>query len=272
MAETAPDPVAELLRHERALCLALLAALTGLAWAYTLAGPGMPASAPAMTPGLGDGMARMTMAGHGWSAGHAAMMLAMWWVMMAAMMLPSAAPVVLLAAALNRRATGAAPFAGAAVFVAGYLLAWLGFSLAATAAQWGLAASGLLGPGMASASTVLTGAMLLGAGLWQFTPAKRACLRHCRSPVDWLLRHRARGVRGALLTGLGHGGYCLGCCWALMVLLFAGGVMNLWWIAGLALVVLAEKLAPRGPGFGRWLGAGLVAAGLAVLLAAARGY
>ncbi|MGR3627282.1 MAG: DUF2182 domain-containing protein [Limimaricola sp.] len=273
MAETA-QPVAGLLRRDRWISIALLAGVCAAAWGYTLAGVGMEASAIAMTPFPGqgadmDGMPGMAQAE--WGVAHAAAMLAMWWVMMVAMMLPAAAPVVLLAAALNRRTAGAepsarsAPFAGAGVFVAGYLIVWLGFSVLAVAAQWALSASGLLGAGMASAETRLTGALLLGAGAWQFAPVKRACLRHCRSPVDWLVRRRGRGWRGALATGIGHGGYCLGCCWALMALLFAGGVMNLWWIGGLALVVLVEKLAPRGPVAGRLLGAGLVAAGAMVL-------
>ena len=261
-------PVAHLLRRERWLGIGLLCGVCALAWIYTLAGLGMGASAIEMTPlpwreAQPSGMPGTARAA--WSPGYALAMLAMWWVMMIAMMLPSAAPVILLAAALNRRAAGPPPFAGAGVFAAGYLAVWLGFGAAAVAAQWALSASGLLGGGMASADARLTGALLMGAGAWQFAPAKQACLRHCRSPVDWLVRRRARGWRGAFATGIAHGGYCLGCCWALMLLLFAGGVMNLWWIAGLALVVLAEKLAPRGPVFGRWLGAGLLLTGLAVL-------
>ncbi|MBB3711091.1 putative metal-binding membrane protein [Limimaricola variabilis] len=263
MAEAAADRLVPLLRRDRLICGALLAAVCALAWVYTLAGAriALPFGGVAPAPGEGTGSAAM-----GWSLSHAALMLAMWWVMMVAMMLPSAAPVILLAAALNRRTTGRAPFSATAVFVAGYQLTWLGFSLVAVVAQAALSEVRWIGSGMASASGVLSGGLLLAAGAWQFTPAKRACLRHCRSPVDWLIRHRGRGWRGALAIGVGHGGYCLGCCWALMALLFVGGVMNPLWIAGLALLVLVEKLAPRGPAVGRITGLILLMSGGVVLL------
>jgi predicted metal-binding membrane protein len=263
MAEAAADRLVPLLRRDRLICGALLAAVCALAWVYTLAGAGIAPPAGGLAPAPDESPGSTAM---GWSLSHGALMLAMWWVMMVAMMLPSAAPVILLAAALNRRTTGRAPFSATAVFVAGYLLAWLGFSLAAVAAQAALSEARWLGSGMASASGVLSGGLLLAAGAWQFTPAKRACLRHCRSPVDWLIRHRGRGWRGALAIGVGHGGYCLGCCWALMALLFAGGVMDPLWIAGLALLVLVEKLAPRGPALGRITGLLLLMSGGVVLL------
>jgi predicted metal-binding membrane protein len=253
--------------------MAALLLVAALAWVYTLAGVGMemnalemtyPTSASMKTDGLTTSMA---MSMPRWSAGYAGIMLTMWWVMMIAMMLPSAAPTILLAAALNRRSnTDRPPYGPAGFFAAGYLLAWLCFSAAAVAAQWALENGGQLSATMQSTSVHLTGGLLIAAGLWQLTPIKHACLRHCRSPVDYLIRHRRPGSRGAFVMGMGHGTYCLGCCWFLMALLFAGGIMNLYWIVGLALFVLAEKVLARGVWFGRVAGVGLIVAGTVTLL------
>lgn len=250
-----PDPgrssLEGALRRDRRVVVASLVLVAASAWAYMLAGAGLDMDAPVTTPE--------------WTLTHTAVVLAMWWVMMIAMMLPSAAPVILLATALNRRSHAAAqPFGAAGFFTAGYLAAWLLFSLAAAAAQWMLAGSGVLSHSMDSASTALSAGLLIGAGLWQLTPVKQACLRHCRSPVQFLTRHRRPGNAGAVAMGMVHGSYCLGCCWFLMALLFVGGVMNLYWIAGLALIVLAEKSLPRGYWFSRATGAALVAAGVVV--------
>ena len=146
--------------------------------------------------------------------------------------------------------------------------------MAATAAQWALERAALLTPGMAMGSAVAASLLFIGAGVYQFTPLKRACLRHCRSPVEFLARHWRRGPGGAFAMGARHGAFCLGCCWAMMLLLFAGGVMSLAWIAALALLVLVEKLLPAGPLVGRAVGVALIAwgaAGLAVAVAATGG-
>ena len=199
--------------------------------------------------------------------GYIFVLLAMWWIMMIAMMLPSAAPIILLTAALNRRSTSDhPPYGTTAFFTIGYLLAWFLFSLVAVAGQLVLESNGLLSFKMQSNSTYLTAGLLLAAGVWQFSPIKQACLRHCRSPIEFITRNRRPGNQGALVMGLHHGTYCLGCCWFLMALLFAGGVMNLYWIAGLALFVLIEKLFSRGVWFGRITGAGLVITGTALLV------
>jgi predicted metal-binding membrane protein len=197
-----------------------------------------------------------------WTPGYAVVIFFMWWLMMVAMMVPSASPVVLLYGALNRD-RGAW---GALEFLSGYLVAWAGFSLAATAAQGLLSASGLLSAMyMNLATTYLAAALLIGAGLYQLTPVKAACLDYCRGPVEALTHHRRTGRAAAFRMGLVHGGYCLGCCWALMSLLFVGGVMNIWWIAGIALYVAVEKLAPGGRRVAQLMAATLLVAGFTTL-------
>jgi predicted metal-binding membrane protein len=199
-----------------------------------------------------------------WDFAYWLLMFSMWWVMMAAMMLPSATPTILLAAALNRKANPtSAPFGETNRFALGYLLAWGGFSLIATIAQWSLEHSGLLsGMTMTTTRPWLGGGLLIATAAWQFTPMKQACLRHCRSPIEFLV---ARRGRSGFATGLEHGAWCLGCCWFLMGLLFVGGVMNLFWIAGLSVFVLLEKLMPQGRGFG-YLTAVLLVCGGALLV------
>ena len=202
-------------------------------------------------------------------------MLAMWWVMMIAMMVPSAAPMILLYARVSRHNQKAAvqdPADGpvlvpTAVFLAGYLLSWLLFSLVATALQWALEQAGLVhGMMMWSNSHTLSGVFLLAAGAYQLSPLKNTCLTHCRSPVSYLSAHWRKGRLGALRMGLAHGLYCVGCCWFLMLLLFVGGIMNLVWIAGLAIVVLLEKLMPQGGAIARIFGALMLASGAYLLL------
>ena len=199
-----------------------------------------------------------------WTLGYAAVIFGMWAIMMVAMMLPAVAPVVLLTAALDRQRGVGAP-ARSALFAAGYLVVWSGFSLAATLLQWGLDMAGLLSPAMAAANRLVAGAVLLAAGLYQWTPLKNACLSHCRSPIAFLMQHWRQGSLGAVLTGIRHGAFCLGCCWMLMGLLFVGGLMNLAWIAAIALLVLIEKTAPWGGRMARVTGTALAAWGVATL-------
>jgi len=200
-----------------------------------------------------------------WTPGYAAAMFAMWAVMMAAMMVPSAAPTLFLFAALRRHAGGPAA-RDTALFVAGYVLAWTAFSVAATGAQWALATTSLLDDAMSSEGPRLAGALFLVAGLYQFSPLKGACLAHCRVPARFLVEHRRGGAWGSLAMGLEHGTYCVGCCAALMALLFALGVMNLLWVVALSLFVLAEKILPWGRAFGRISGIALIACGFAFFL------
>lgn len=258
----AGEHLSGLLRRDRALVLAGLAAVSAAAWAYLLIGPGIE-----MTRMGPDAMGMMAMRPE-WTAVYAVLIFLMWAVMMAAMMLPSAAPTVLLVAALAQRRAAAAK-GGAALFASGYLVVWFGFGLVATVLQWALDRAGLLSPRMAIANAVLAGAVFLAAGIYQWTPLKDACLRHCRSPVGFLVAHWREGRIGMASTGIRHGAYCLGCCWMLMALLFAGGLMNLAWVAAIALFVLAEKAAPWGGRMSRATGVVLALCGVALISQAA---
>jgi predicted metal-binding membrane protein len=201
-----------------------------------------------------------------WDALHLALLFAMWAVMMVGMMLPSAAPTLLLYAALARKSDSSGSVAlRVYAFAAGYLAIWTLFSLLATALQRVLVAALVLSPMMEVQNRAWAGGLLVLAGIYQFTAAKRACLTACRSPVEFITRHWKPGRSGAFRMGLEHGLYCLGCCWALMLLLFVGGVMNLWVIAAITLFVLLEKIAPLGAQAGRLSGALLLLLGAWVL-------
>jgi predicted metal-binding membrane protein len=207
--------------------------------------------------------AQLTMPMSDWSVANWAAVFIMWAVMMAAMMLPTAMPMVSVFGTLNKSRGEAGR---TAAFVAGYLALWTAFGLAATAAQWALQRNGLLSPMIVSVSPALSGALLMIAGVFQFTPLKHACLRACRAPLGFLLTDWRDGLWGASRMGIRHGLYCLGCCWALMALLFLGGAMNLLWIAALTLLVAMEKLAPKGDFLAKALGALMIGAGAARLI------
>ena len=187
---------------------------------------------------------------------------------MIAMMLPTAAPTVLLVTTLawERQDNSNLVPTTAMLFALGYLLVWCGFSLAATLLQWGLDNAGLLSEKMAFANAVLTSTVLIAAGVYQWTPLKDACLRHCRSPSEFLFRHLRLGLLGAVGTGVRHGLFCLGCCWMLMALLFVGGLMSLAWVGAIALFVLVEKTMPWGDWMGRLTGLLLVLWGATILV------
>ncbi|TIN91900.1 MAG: DUF2182 domain-containing protein [Mesorhizobium sp.] len=226
------------LRRDRAVVTAALVVIAVLAWAYVLwlaAGMDMGATAAPVF--------------RAWAAADFAFIFTMWTVMMVGMMTPSVAPMLLLYAGVGRKARAdGRPIASTGWFFAGYLAVWVVFSLVATAAQWLLAGLALLSPSMATDSAILGGLVLIAAGLYQWTPLKGVCLRQCQAPIAFLASHG--GFRsapfGALRLGVAHGAYCLGCCWALMALLFVGGVMNVLWIAGIAALVLLEKIIPTG--------------------------
>ena len=251
----------KILDRDRLVVLAALAAVVELAWAYlvyvVLAQPAMDMDAVAMA----------AMPPPDWDAGYFAATVAMWMVMMVGMMLPSAAPTVLLFDALQRQGGAARrrDRRATALFAAGYVVAWSAFSVLATTAQWGLSTAMLLSAMMTSKSPVFAGVLLVAAGAYQFTSWKTACLSQCRSPAEFLVRHRRPGELGPLLMGLQHGVQCIGCCWALMALLFVFGVMNLLWVATLAIFVFLEKLTPAGPRVGRIGGILMVCTGLALM-------
>ena len=262
---TSASALERILKRDRLVVIAGLAAVASLAWAHTLAGVGMGMNAFQMT-GMSDAGAT-SVSPVAWSPARALVVFAMWLIMMIAMMLPSAAPVVLLFAAIARkRRTPARAEVGAAAFVAGYLAIWAVFSAGAALAQWAFEMSRLLTPMMQSTSAAFDGALLLAAGVYQLTPFKRACLRTCRSPLGFLMSRWRTGCSAVFGMGLEHGAYCVGCCWALMLLLFAGGVMNLSVIAALTAFVAVEKLAPFGM-HSAWIsGVLLMAAGLWMLV------
>lgn len=216
---------------------------------------------------MGHPLAQLTMPHSArWSAANLLAIWVMWAVMMGAMMLPAALPMILTFSGLSMRN---AERSRGLSFVAGYLLIWVAFSAAATALQWALQAMGWVDPMIVSTSATLTGLLLVIAGLYQFSPLKKVCLSRCRTPLVFLLGEWRAGTEGALVMGLRHGLLCVGCCWALMALLFAGGVMNLAWVAALSLAVAVEKIAPYGDRLGAVLGVGLLLAGSARLLSLA---
>jgi predicted metal-binding membrane protein len=219
------------------------------------------------------GMGLMMPVSAPWQPVEFAFVLAMWAVMMVGMMTPSAVPMILIYARLGRQAAAQSkPFAATGWFAAAYLLTWAGFALVATAAQWGLQRATLLDPTMASASQVLGGIVLVAAGIYQWTPLKDRCLAQCQSPLLFIQRQGGfrRDRSGSLALGARHGAYCVGCCWALMALLFVGGVMNVLWIAAIAIFVLAEKVIPARRLISRIGGAGFIGGAVWLLAAALR--
>jgi predicted metal-binding membrane protein len=256
------DAVLEsIVRRDRVVGVAALALLVAAAWLY------LAHFASGMSEISLDDMPGMAMSEmYEWSWIEVAMLAVMWVVMMVAMMMPAATPMILIFAAIHRRrAEQGRPAVPTALFALGYLIVWTAFSVVVALAQSALHAAALLSPNMVAGSSVLAGALLLVAGVFQWTPLKRACLAVCRSPLGFVIQHWREGRAGALGMGVRHGLYCLGCCWALMGLLFVAGVMNLVWVAILAVAVLIEKVAPHGDLVGRIAGVALVVAGLSML-------
>ena len=261
MAALDRTPLEALLRRDRLVVGAGLAALVAAAWLYLLHMAAVM-SDMAMHAAM-PGMAMPMM--YAWSWVEVGALAVMWTVMMVAMMTPSAAPMILMFAMIHRRRRAEGrPAVPTAIFVLGYLAIWTAYSVAAALAQAGLHAAALLSPAMAATSPLLAGGLLVVAGLFQWTPLKHACLSTCRSPMAFLIANWREGRAGAFLMGVRHGLYCLGCCWALMALLFVAGVMNLLWVAAIAVAVLIEKVVPRGDLVGRVTGVALVIAGLLV--------
>ncbi|MGH6806414.1 MAG: DUF2182 domain-containing protein, partial [Ensifer adhaerens] len=196
------------LRRDRIIVLAALATVIVISWTYVLAGAGMSVSVFEMARMTSGKAGMQMMVPAVWDMGYAVLMFFMWWVMMIAMMLPSAAPTVLLFAAISRQqAERGNPCVPTSLFASAYLVAWAGFSVVAVGLQWGLERLASLSPMLASESAALGGTLLLAAGIYQLTPLKRACLRHCRSPLQFVLTHWRRGRSGAFRMGIEQGAY-----------------------------------------------------------------
>ena len=269
--ETPTTLLEAVLRRDRLVVIAAILLVAGLAWGYTIylawdsgnlgngSSVGISMAMPRMTP---------------WGPADWGAMFVMWAVMMAAMMVPSAAPMILLFATVNRRRREQQkPYVSTLVFLAGYVVIWVGFAGGATVANWALHTHGLLSSMAGSTldsngGSILGAAFLLAAGVFQWSPLKYTCLSHCRTPMGFIMSDWRDGTGGALRMGLQHGVFCLGCCWVLMALLFVLGIMNLVWIAALAAFVLLEKVVPKGQMLGRAAGlllmawGGLVVSGL----------
>lgn len=263
MSEAALETV---LKRDRIVVAAALVTLTALAWIYVLgtATSMSGATSASSMPGMDMPVMSMSSAGSVWSIGGFALTVAMWVVMMIGMMTPSAAPMILLYARVGRQARADGRlFASTGWFAGGYLLAWSGFAVAASLAQLALAQMTLITPMLSAANNLFAGLMLVAAGIYQWTPLKHSCLSQCQAPLSFLQRHGGfrRDPKGSLNLGLKHGLACIGCCWALMMLLFVGGVMNALWIAALSILVLLEKLRILGPFMPRFVGLVLVAVG-----------
>lgn len=228
---------------DRVIVVGALALLIGISWLYLMMWPmPMPDSAGVTAPG------------------YALLTIMMWFLMMVAMMVPAVTPVVMLFDRVSQQTAARVPRTFS--FVGGYLCAWLAFSAAVSVLQIALIRIGLIDTMGITRHRIVTAALLITVGIYQWLPLKSACLDHCRSPLQFLTHRYRPGLAGAWRMGLEHGLYCVGCCWLLMLLLFVGGVMNLWWIAGIAILVSIEKLMPRGELVAKSMGVLAIVAGL----------
>jgi predicted metal-binding membrane protein len=244
------SPVAGVISRDRLVIASCIVVITALAWTYLV-----HLSSQKMT---------MPMSAS-WTGADFFFTFAMWSVMMIGMMSATAFPVLSLFSGMQKNRTGRAPDKTVLLFGVGYLIVWIGFSSVAALAQWALHEAAVLSTGMATTSSVLAGIVLLLAGAYQLTPTKGACLRQCQSPLGFLMTNWREGAKGALAMGLKHGKYCLGCCWALMCVLFVVGVMNLAWVAALTGFILIEKFGRSGFYVARLGGVAMMAAGILVM-------
>lgn len=252
-----------ILNRDRILVIAGLATITALAWVYVLQ------SASSMTRMDINNMEMSMPTTQAWGNGVLLITFVMWAVMMVAMMTPSATPMISMFARLSRqREAVQTPIPATIIFLLGYLMVWTLFSAGATLVQWGLHSASLLSPEVISVSPALGGILLILAGVYQFTPLKRVCLAHCRTPLGFLMTEWREGTKGALIMGVRHGIYCIGCCWLLMTLLFVAGVMNLLWVALIAGCVLVEKVVPAGHWVSRAMGLLAIGWGVWLLISA----
>ena len=247
----------EYFKNERGIILAALMVLCALAWWYTVY----------LAQTMNCCLFAVRHAWPFWSAQQFGMMFVMWVVMMAAMMVPTITPMVLVFAMVNRkRHEQAKPYVPTGFFLLGYLIVWTVFSLLMTFTQEWLQVRALISAHMVLNNQIIQGSILALAGIFQWTPLKNKCLTHCRSPFDFIMTDWREGAGGAVMMGIRHGTFCLGCCWLLMLLLFVGGVMNIAWIVFLTVFVLAEKVFPYGHLVSRVAGAVFFAWGVMTIL------
>jgi len=235
------EPLKESLqKRDRTIVVIGLMGIAALSWTYMF-------RIALMEKSMDMGMEMAKPHIHAWDPLNFVLTFVMWSVMMAAMMIPSASPLIVLVATINReRRKEHDPFVSTGAFLAGYLAAWTAFSALATVVQWGFQTATLISHMLVINNPVFGGALLFGAGVFQWSPLKHACLTRCRSPLGFLMNEWREGTRGALTMGLRHGIYCIGCCWLLMTILFVTGVMNLLWMAIITVFVLLEKIVPAG--------------------------
>jgi predicted metal-binding membrane protein len=253
-----------LLLRQNVLMLSTLLLTIGVAWAYLIwmagdvaAGSGFSLAHCAAMPGMTSS-----------SVAYASWLFVMWAVMAVAMMLPTALPFIVLFGRFWRSRNPAIhPNRATFELMAGYLSAWIFFGILAAALQFGLEQTDMLTPMLGGIRNLyIGGVVLIGAGLFQLTPLKSACLTKCRSPLMFIMTRWREGRRGPFLMGLDHGIFCLGCCWALMLVMFVAGVMNLMWMAALTVIMLLEKVVRRGDLLSRGAGAALLVAGCWMLI------
>lgn len=250
--------VAETISRDQIVVASCIVVVTLLAWAYLFRlDRGMD-----MTAGASAVMSRMALTIDApWSAREFFFTFAMWSVMMTGMMTVTAAPVLLLFTKMRSAAVDGRPTASGLLFGVGHILVWIGFSALSALAQWTLHQNRWLSSGMVVTSSRVGGLILVAAGAYQLTPGKSKCLKQCQSPLGFLLSNWRDGARGAFELGLRHGAFCLGCCWAIMLVLFVVGVMNLVWVALLTAFVLVEKFGPSGVRLARIGGVVMIAFG-----------
>ncbi|HMB96493.1 MAG TPA: DUF2182 domain-containing protein [Tepidisphaeraceae bacterium] len=251
----APPLVPRLPLRDRVIIVSALGGLSLLSWIY-LFNMAIEMKSP-------NALATCAMCLRNWTIKESLLMFWMWAIMMIGMMVPTAMPMTLIYAAVARKAQQqGSKIAPTFLFVSGYILIWTLFSAAATLAQWKLDQLALLSPMMVTTSPALGASLLVVAGIYQLTPYKQSCLRHCRMPTYFIAQHWRDGNLGALRMGIAHGAFCLGCCWALMLLLFLGGVMSLFWILTITIFVLLEKIIPHGAGGAKLAGIGMILFGI----------
>jgi predicted metal-binding membrane protein len=239
-----------MLKRNHLIILSGLVGVIVVAWVYIFHLAQTMTNPIAMGMETQKGLEMMKQTPQAWGVVAFLVTFTMWTVMQLAMMAPAAIPMVLMFSRINeQRHQQQSPFLLTVIFFLGYILVWTAFGAGATLTQWGLQTTELLSSMLVSTSPLLSGVILIAAGVFQFTPLKHACLARCRSPLGFFMTEWREGTKGALMMGLRHGSYCVGCCWLLMALLFVAGLMNLLWIALIAGYVLIEKVGPAG----RWV-------------------